>query len=137
MQKSKLLFLHSYSLLPTKITISGRKLPFIDPSPRTHHTSTLFKNYIITVGGVNDVTTKKALSYVTIVDLDNFSIQYTSINNEAIKPFWGHSACRVSDNQILLYGGSVDGTTVNQAVIMTITNTKRTNITHLEHLPNV
>lgn len=83
------------------------KKELTDGVTRAFHTTTLMDHYLITLGGTGrDCLGSLAIHHdIAILDLgSNICSSYLTENN-SFTPKKGHSACQISNNQILVYGG--------------------------------
>ncbi len=109
--------------MTTNNNLTWKYLPCSSSEDRYYHTSTLFKNYIITYGGYS----KKLKEYLgfKIWNLDGGS--YKDLILEGDKPSYRyrHSACLFDSDKILIFGGFDGQKVLNDTAVVTIKETIR------------
>jgi len=88
------------------------------------HTSTLFRDYIITFGGYSK-SCKKLFPNIQILNLKTNSPEAFKLEGDEPSFRYRHSACLVNQNQILIFGGEKNRSILNDAAIITIKETLR------------
>ncbi len=106
-----------------------KEIPCVNSGDRSFHTSTLFKNYIITYGGYSD--TLEIYFGIKILNLNKCSFENFLIEGDKPLHRNRHSACLLDSNKILIFGGYANHGVFNDTAIITIKETLRKNICHL------
>ncbi len=112
--------------------LTWKELPYPSSEDRNLHTSTLFKNYIITFGGYSNKS--KAFLGFTILNLNSGSYEDFILKGDKISQRSKHSACLLDMNKILIFGGFTGDKILNDTVMITIKETIRTLILLLSNL---
>jgi len=105
-----------------------KEMPCSDSGDRYFHTSTLYKDYIITHAGRSEKSDKNLRDFV-ILNLKTG--QYEPFKLEGDQPIqrYRHSACLFDSNRILIFGGFHDGI-LNDTAIVTIEETTPLTLTY-------
>lgn len=115
----------SSSSLP-KTTTEWTEIPYSKLQHSYGHTSTLFKDYMITFGGRSE-SWRFDFHGITILNLKTNSSQKFKLKGENPKARCRHSACLFDSNKILIFGGfSKEGLMCHPAII-SIEETSRYN----------
>ncbi len=83
---------------------------YTDVSKRSFHTSTIVGNYLVTIGGVGRDYTGSVMCFGDIVCY-NLNTEISSIpikTGDRFEARQGHTACAISDDKILVFGGMDD-----------------------------
>jgi len=96
-----------------------------DNEPRYFHTSTLVDNYIFTFGGAERHQRKRGPD-MTIFDVSTYQWKKFELKGEPPKARYGHTACKIQENKVLIYGGEVetDDETTSEILIITLTDSE-------------
>jgi len=86
---------------------------------RSGHTSTLYKHFIITFGGMRSGRSDY-FDHLSILNLKTHEIAKVKLNNETANYRTGHSACLFEGNQIYIFGGKYLKETLNQTAVIDI-----------------
>lgn len=89
---------------------------------RDNHTSTLYGNYIITIGGKNkDNVTNSIIAF----NMNTFTTCEERPSGLTATPRHSHSACLYKENKIIIFGGESDVATLNDTAVLTLNKTDR------------
>jgi len=86
---------------------------------RSDHTSTVYKHFIITFGGMKSGCSD-FFDYVSILNLKTQEITEVKLNNVLANYRRGHSACLYEEDQIIVFGGKYLKETLNETAVIHI-----------------
>ena len=107
------------TLIESKI-VSWTKLKCADTGKRSNHTSTLYKHYIITIGGSDGKNERN-----DIVVFDTKTLLWSSVipASGELPAITYHTACLYQGHKIIIFGGNTNHETASKTVfILTIGN---------------
>jgi len=93
---------------------------------RCLHTSTLYKHYIITIGGLSLKSGHLIKEIVEIFNIEKGELEKFNLQGDELQQIQRHSACLIDSNKILIFGG-FRAEVLNDVAIMTIEETSRKN----------
>ena len=101
---------------PIEPLFAWNKIPYTQK--RFNHTSTPYKHYIIMFGGMYENGTYS--NEITVLDLNTNEIIQPQLMVKSPTARYAHSACLLSENQIIVFGGQSSMGVLNEAAILTI-----------------
>jgi len=110
--------------MKTTKEITCNEMPCPNPGDRSFHTSSLFKNYMITYGGYSN-SSKKALADIKVLNLKRNSFEEFRLEGDEPCLRERHSACLIDPNKILVFGGCCNGEILHETAMITVKETMR------------
>jgi len=101
-----------------------KEIPCSNSGDRSFHTSTLFKDYLITYGGYSK-SCDKVLSDFQILNLKKNSFEAFNLEGDEPCSREQHSACLIDSNKILIFAGYDGQEILHDLALLTIQDTIR------------
>ncbi len=108
-----------------------KEVPFSGFPDRCAHTSTLFKQYIITYGGYSLKLNSVVKETIEIFNLEKGQLEKFNLKGDKPQTIHRHSACLIDSNKILIFGGYRKRQVINDIAIITIEETSRKILNHI------
>jgi len=105
--------------MESQTNISWKELKCNDSGERGSHTSTTYKNYVVTIGGNKDLHAPLMLDDITVLDVHKGTLQAVKPSNALFVGRFDHSACLYKEQKIVVFGGYNEDS-LNETGVLTI-----------------